>query len=267
VLGCAELRLGDRGGHTVDGHLADCWRPFFAPAALRQVFRPPEMRRAVSDAEEELRRLYERMSGLPFQKAWQFDLFVIDRVKVVFPRYLAFGGRPALPFADRTLLETIAGIPPEHLAERRMERELLIRRFPRLASIAADRNRRAPTPPIGIGRALWGRGLASITRLRALKAYAVCRLETPWRRLKDRVSGHESRFYYRILDANGPAWRRLRSKAVKGRPILLDWFDEKTLDRWLPGPGETLAVRDGIYHAQRTRLLVGLALWAERVFA
>jgi hypothetical protein len=86
----------------------------------------------------------------------------------------------------------------------------------------------------------------------------------PAARLLERRPGRgpDRRFYYRLLDFNGPAWKVARRQAEPHRHKLYALFNEEALDAMLPAPEVDVEVADGIVDSSRMRLLVGLCLWA-----
>jgi asparagine synthase (glutamine-hydrolysing) len=149
---------------------------------------------------------------------------------------------------DGELLDLIGGMPYEHLRNRRMQFDLLKRRFPALARLPLDRNSFDTRPVVSrYGRAV---------------NYA---LGKP-RELYYRWTRHivERRFYYRTLAFDSPGWNAVRSAAEVHRGNAERVLDGAALAEVLPRPGEPFRVENAISDTAKMKVMAGFLLWSAR---
>ena len=262
VIGGASIRHAD----TLDfeGYLRHAGQDAFTPEMVQQLIRPDILRDGLDHAVEKMRQTFDSCGGDPFQRAWLCDLTMLDRMRVMFPWLMAFGSWPVLPFADRNVLETMAGMPPSSITGRRLEIEILCRRFRHLSLLPLDRNSYNTAPAFGLKRFLRQRNISGAETLKLLKNHTEARIGGPVSHYLDKQIGKDRRYYYRILDIHHAGWQKLRRRAEMARPSMERIFDPKVLWRFWPGPETTLTFQDGIRDAHKTKLFIGLALWMER---
>ena len=218
---------------------------------LRSLLRPELFGTLIDDLIGNLRSTYEGYSDLEAQRAWCFDLHHRQRFHVGTPPWLfSFGSWPIMPAADKRMLQVMGGLPVGVAGERRAQDEIIRKYFPALAELPLDRNGYDTTPLSPrvrhiLGGALRGR-IAPITKM-----------------LTRTHSDLERRFYYRLLDFNGPVWKMVRQKAEPHRRKLEAFFNKDVLDALLPRPQVDIRVPNSIIDLSGRRLLVGLCLWAE----
>jgi hypothetical protein len=155
---------------------------------------------------------------------------------------------PLVPTLDRRVVEAIAGLPVECVADRALEIALLAARRPELGDIPRDSNSfvfrsvgRGGSPAGLVGR------LAASARKRAARWY--------WRGLR----GHDPRRYARLFDVDHPRWRTARRTAEPLRPRLHGILEPREVDRLLPPAARNVGLRDPINGGGAIRLLLGLA--------
>ena len=203
----------------------------------------------VDDVVSELEQTYRDSATRDFQRSWLFDQRHRERchTSVV----LGLNGRrpwPAVPYVATEMVDLMAGMPYEHVHHRRMQWDLLKRRFPALARLSLDRNSFDTRPVVSpYGRVV---------------NYA---LSKP-RELYYRATRHvvERRFYYRTMAFDSPGWNAVRSAAETHRGNVQRILDGKVLAEVLPKPGEPIRVKDGIVDTAKMKLLVGFLLWSAR---
>jgi hypothetical protein len=180
------------------------------------------------------------------------------------PRMLAFGAWPVSPFVDKSLLTAVAGMPYEHLAHRRMEREIVCRKFPRLAVLPLDRNSYDTSPVLRLKCLFQKNGLEAADILTLLKGHAAGKWSWWFGAAAHRRSGKDRRFYYQTFDINGDAWRTFRRTAEPYRRRVENFLDAKTLHELWPDPSATVRVKNGITDTQALKVLLGFAVWTEQ---
>ena len=223
------------------------------PAVFKTLLLPPEAEKLVQEQIEAFRRDYGRAGESPSQRAFRSKLATRIRFHIgtVLHR-LCFNSWPLLPVFDRRLLDVFFNLPAAILLKRRLEKNLLIHRFPRLAEISREHN----TFQLDLLRPT---GSARVPLLRE----AVASLERKtrrwyWRRWKK----IEPRRYYRRYDLNSPMWRAVRAEAEPHRDRLDGWLDRKIVNDLLPSPDVELKLGDVFSEGAPRRTLLGLMLWA-----
>jgi asparagine synthase (glutamine-hydrolysing) len=240
----------DPGGRVRFEHLfARDNRWGIAEPALRQLLRPEVFPDAVDRSIERMRQDFEACGGQDFQKAWTYTILHRHRFHTS-PVLGLHGlwGWPVLPTTDRKVLEVMAGIPLASMLRRRLQEHLVATRFPDLARLPLDRNS-YDIRPLTSAYGSW-----TNHRLRNLSS-ALDR----WLRKRR----FERRFYYRVLDFNGPGWRAIREQAEPGRKLLEPLFNMDVLARLLPPPHQPLLAQDAIIDTSGAKLLAGFMLWAQ----
>jgi len=151
-----------------------------------------------------------------------------------------------VPHLDRDVFATAGGIPLGVLAERVVERDIVIRFYNDLASLPLDRNS-ADISPLDPGlRAL----LRNVPRRLAHKAAVALRLPP-----------RERRYYYRTFDMDSPAWREVRSEVEARHDAAGVLFERSVLREFLPPPGGTWPPGNPLRMALGRRLLLGAVTW------
>jgi phenylacetate-coenzyme A ligase PaaK-like adenylate-forming protein len=223
------------------------------PQTVTALLAPHEAGRIVDEVIEHLRATYDDYAESAFRREWCLGLSHRYRFHVGGIAWqLAFGAWPVLPVLDRKLLSVAAGLPGATLAGRRVERELLLARFPDLAALPLDLN-------------AWTTEVLRPRLRHHLTQYLADRIEPLHRSLQSLRStqGPERRFYYRIYDFNGPGWRSVRQEAESYRPFAKGIFKEDALTQLLPPADQSVRFRDGIADASGLKLLLGFLFWAK----
>jgi len=222
------------------------------PAVLKELLRHEVFGDLVDDTVARIRAVYESYSELESQRAWCFNLRHRQRFHVGGMAWqLSFGAWPVLPALDRRVLETGGGMPAASIAERRAQKELLCRRFRKLAALPLDHNSYDFEPLSPRLRRQIARHLR--WRLRPL--------HLPLDGKRQRQS--ERRYYFRIYDFNGPGWVAVRRRAEANRERVLHLFQSDILARLLPGPDVRMQFANSIPEASGPKSLVGFLLWSK----
>jgi len=221
-------------------------------------FRVPEIREllsgqggenAVEAVVSELKQAWDRIDGLPFQKAWMFRMTHRTRFHVGSIAWrLSLGAWHIQPYISRPLLELIASTPLGYLKDRRMQAEIIKSEFPRLAVLPLDRNTGRPDYLIRTPFRRFVEGLPTLA-------------DISWRLHRYVEQRHEKRYYFRTYDFNAPGWQSVRREAERYRAQAGTLLNPDALNRLLPPADSTPAIRDGIIDSSKTKTLVGLVLW------
>jgi asparagine synthase (glutamine-hydrolysing) len=201
----------------------------------------------VDEVKDRLEKTYNSYSGLECQKPWLFDLY--HRARYHTSRVMGLHSHwpwPVVPYIDTRMLDLMGGMPYDHVQHRKMQYDLLTRRFPNLARVPIDRNAFNMKPLLP----RYGRQTDRVV-------YKLRELFYRWTQ-----TSKERRFYYRVYDFNSPGWGAVRIAAEPHRNKALQVLDKATLDEILPRPGERLEVRDGIIDSSKAKLLTGFLLWS-----
>jgi asparagine synthase (glutamine-hydrolysing) len=223
----------------------------FRPNILKKLLRHEIFDDLVSDTLARIRKVYQNYSKLEFQRAWCFDLYHRQRFYIGSNAWLlSFGAWPVSPVVDRQLLEVIGGMPVTTLMNRRVQEELLCKRFPELAKLPLDRNsyNTAPLRPT-----LLQRFHADFMQL----LYGAARARHVVRALIG-----ERHYYSRMFDFNGLGWRAIRQQAEPYRDRLLHLFNKDVFEELLPTPDVTIRFGNRIVEASGLKLLLGFLLWS-----
>lgn len=239
----------------------------FEESAIRKLVPAAILKDGIERALAALRQIYDRCEGLPYQKAWLYDLLGIDRLRVGFiPRMLTFGSWPSVPYADRDLLEAIAQLPYESIRSRRLETEMVCTYFPRLAALPLDRNSFDLSPVFGLKRLL--RGWQSNSKLAPLilSRHVQAKIMKPIETFGAKLTGREKRFYYRTFDLNNEGWKTVKKISDGCRDSLSTFLVSSAVDSYLPAVGVVSQTKDGITAANKAKILMGLSIWASNNF-
>jgi hypothetical protein len=203
--------------------------------------------RWIAEIKDELRAFYDALPGLPFQKTWQFDLLHWERFHAANPMYrISHGLWPAAPLASSSLLKVVGSLPACSIMHRRLEENLLITRFPKLARIPVDTTVSYPRQLIP----------SASYRISAKLGNAIGR---QWRRLRDL----DNRYYYRLYSLDNAGWRQLRAQCHQSCGKLSDVLDVDRLRAIVPAP--EVRVQDTGTQAQSgIKSLLAFVLWYNR---
>jgi hypothetical protein len=146
------------------------------------------------------------------------------------------------------MMDLMAAMPYEHLKHRRMQYDLLKRRFPALARLPLDRNAFNVKPVA----ARYGR----------VVNHALFKPRELYYRWTSRLV--ERRFYYRTMAFDSPGWNAVRAAAEPYRSNAHRVLDASVLAEVLPRPGDPFSVADGIIDTSKMKLMTGFLLWSAR---
>ncbi len=149
---------------------------------------------------------------------------------------------PVVAYMDTEMVDLMTGLPYEHVHHRRMQYDLLKRRFPALARLPLDRNAFNMKPVT--------------SRYGRVVNHALFKPRELYYRWTRRLV--ERRFYYRTMAFDSPGWNAIRAAAEPHRGNAQRILDAAVLAEVLPGPGERFSVADGIIDASKMKLLIGL---------
>jgi asparagine synthase (glutamine-hydrolysing) len=219
-------------------------------ATLRRLLRRDVFGDSVEQVLAEAREHYDAVGDSNLGRAWRFGLEHRQRFWVgSMIAMQAEGAWPVAPHLDRAVLTTAGGIPFGMLAERAVEKDIIVRYYNHLASLPLDRNSPDTTPLDPGLREL----LAAMPRRLARKAAGALRLPR-----------REDRYYYRTFDLEGPGWRSARMEIEARREAGYALFEPDVLREQLPAPGEPWPSGNRLRVSLGIRLLMGsVALMSE----
>jgi asparagine synthase (glutamine-hydrolysing) len=203
----------------------------------------------VDDVTGEFEQAYHDAATRDFQRAWLFDQR--HRCRYHTSVVLGLNGRwpwPVVAYMDSEMLDLMAGMPYEHVSYRRMQFDLIKRRFPALARLPLDRNSFDMRPVV--------------SRYGRLVNYALNKPRELYYRWTRNIV--ERRFYYRTLAFDSPGWNAVRSAAERYRSNAQRVLDRAALAEVLPRPGDPLRVANGISDTAKMKLMTGFLLWSAR---
>jgi len=194
----------------------------------------------------DLKRQWDSIDALPFQKAWLFAMTHRQRffIGAIIWR-LSLGAWPLLPYYDRSLLNAVSAMPLNYLSGRRMQIDIIKREFPRLATLPLDRNAVGPeylvTP-------LYRKFVPPVS-------------DISWRLHQLFERGRERRYYHRVFDFNNAGWQAVRREAERYRQQVGNLLSPEAVSRLLPVADTQQACSNAVLDFSRTKTLTGLVLW------
>jgi len=205
----------------------------------------PRFRGLVESVMDVLRREYDGYGELGSYRAWRFDIAHGERFHVGATLWrLAFGAWPTLPMLDRRVIKVASSIPASSLAHRTTQLELVRTYLPDLGNVPLDRS-----------DLLRHEAQFLSPRLQDLVSE---RLRRELGRVRRKLTGRETRYWYRVNDFGSDAWRSVRRVVEPHRGRMEPFFDRGNLDAILPPP-------DGVHtHISESarKLLVGFMHWS-----
>ncbi len=224
----------------------------FTPGVVRELVRGKDIDDTIFHLLREMNKEYYGYPEQSWQRSWWYDLryrsrFLIGRA----PKIIAYNSWPVLPFVDRKLIELATTTPYSLLKDRRIQKEVLIRRFPELAKLPLAGNvaqifyRIASTQqPSGGSMTQWLQDSIS----------------WHWRNAAAKITHAEPCYYLRVFDINGVGWRSLRDKA-RGLALKTDaWLDSELVLRLIPPSARPVQAssKELVSGTQGLRTLIGL---------
>lgn len=229
---------------SFDGYWLNMPKLGLAPDVVRNLLNPGH-KDLVESAMSEIRTEFEGYGDRGSYQAWRFDLAHGERFHVGATVWrLAFGAWPTLPWLDRAVLKVAAGIPAASLAHRITQLELVRTFLPTLGRVPLDRSDLLEH----IAQFL-DPHLSDLFMERVRRGYG---------RVRHRLTGQDSRYWFRINDFNSNHWRTVRREAEPHRARIEPWIHRETLDSILPSPEGN---HSGISESAR-KLLVGFMHWS-----
>lgn len=230
----------------------------FSPNTLKKILKQEVFDDYISKTIAKIKKDYGKYSKLEFQKTYCLFLLHRHRFHVGSGAWvLSFGAWPVLPFVDSQVLQILAGMPLSTIEGRRLEKELLCKKFPQLAKLPLDRNFYDTTPldPTILQRAkqkLYGNnGIWSYDKARSIRNKLINR-------------GGEKRYYFRVYDFNNPGWLLIRKKVESSRELAAPLVDKNALDELFPEPDVNVTFKEGIKDSASLKTMAGFLLWLEQ---
>jgi hypothetical protein len=149
-----------------------------------------------------------------------------------------------MPFIYSGILTLIGGMPASTLSGRKLQRDLLIKKFPKIARLPVDNNDPHPYP---VKPSIFYKMRYGISHSTGIdKIYS--------RNLKNL-------FYYRVCDINNDGWLSIRKEAYSHYKSIADIINYEAIREILPDPGVKIRVNHGIMDASGMKTLLGFILW------
>jgi hypothetical protein len=236
----------------------------FTPNALRKLLKK-DYSDLISRNLQEIKENYDKYPGLEFQRIWGFGLNQRTRFHDLSGIWaLSLGAWPIMPFADHKILETVGGLPIESLANRRIERELVRTKFPKLAKLDLAVGDAMTTFPIreGFQHKVKQRiyGTAGIWKLAVLSEMRDL--------LLIQLRG-ERRYWQRQFKFDSPEWITVRKQAEPYLHFTTEFFRKEALEELMPSADSNylqvlLKMKTfGLVRTTSLKIILGLALWLQ----
>jgi hypothetical protein len=223
------------------------------PARLAQLIGPVGGMALVRDVNARLERQLRRFSGTVDQRITQgWDSLRLPYHLGAFVWRYSFGCWPIMFCLDRHFLQTFLDIPSAAMLDRKIERDLLVGRFPELARVPVDSNSWRFRPLLHDQAPLAARLERWLPLLGHWRAGW-----RPWNLHRER------RRYHRHFDLNSRSWQSIRQRAEASRHKLAAWCSADDVQELVPPPGQRIRPKN-VFNDNARRSLLGLMLWAER---
>ena len=219
---------------------------------LTRLLRPDLFGDLVQETLAYLRKVYANYAQSNSQSSWCFLLGHRARFHCGSAAHrMSFGSWVVLPALDRQVLHAAAGMPAASIADRVAEKELLCKRFPALAALP-----------------LAGDSYATVSlkpRLRHLVLQHILWRLAPLRRAlpSSTKRKRERRYWYRVNDFNGSAWKDVRRMAESHRRQMYSFFEKDVFDSILPPPDVPFLAENGVVFESGAKLLLASMIWAK----
>jgi len=224
----------------------------FSQSEVARLIAPIGSEGDVRNVIDGLRHEWDGIQAYPFQRGWLSHLRYRNRLhagSIVWR--LSLGSWPLLPYIDRRLLDLATGLPLDYFHDRRIQKDILIRDFPRLAQLPLDRNSWEPGYLVKSKQRLVFEGVRSMIKISWRAGTLFDRLE---RRGK-------TKYYFRTYDFNSPGWQAVRREVESYRHHCGNLLDRKAVERLLPAAGVNTPVKNEIVDTWKTKTLAGLVFW------
>ncbi len=218
-----------------------------SPEIITKLIPDNQTPRVINEIIESLRSLYESLPGYDFQKVYQFFLRHRQRFHIAgIVRRFSKSVWPFMPYTQDSILNLIGGMPAGSLSERKLQRDIMIRKFLPLVQLPVDNNSPSPTPLAPTFSYRVRNRIYQKTHLNKLFSKST-----------------ENRYYYRVFDFNNEGWRSLRAEALPCFNQLSNLLDLDTLQVLLPSPDVNVKVKDGIMDTSGRKSLLAFSLWSK----
>jgi asparagine synthase (glutamine-hydrolysing) len=242
--------------HTFHAMFASVNSWGLSPGIVRELVRVNDIDDVILDVWRQLHDQYYSYTGQPWQRSWWFDLhhrqrFLIGRL----PKVIAQRSWPVLPYVHPDILQLAIATPLSLLADRKVQIELILRKYPELARL----------PRAGNVDHRW--------------LFIGPRKTRPWTpyldHVKDSVSWHlrnrlnypDRSYFVRAFDFNGVGWKVLRDQARDHAREVDAWLDKDLLLQLIPPSSTRLEFKYPIREATGLRTLIGTVLCCSLYFA
>lgn len=244
VSGGADLDP-ERIPRTADEFLDGIWhRLGWTPGGLGKLLRP-EHRWAVDSVVEAARDRWRAGDPDPVRNAWIQGLSLEDRHTVGINLWKSsFCRWPVVCTLDEEVLRTCLSLPLSSSAGRRLQRELVKRRWPDLAALPLDRNS------------------FHASSLDADRAAGLDLWLGRFRQGLRKFLGIETRYFHTLFEMGTPQWREVREAMEPGRVPAGRVFQPRALLDALPPPATPFpAFSNGLADTVRIKTLLGAMGW------
>jgi hypothetical protein len=232
-----------------------------SPGIVRELVRGDDVDDIILHIWEQLRDEYYGYPDQPWQRPWWFDLlhrqrYLVGRV----PKVIALRSWPILPYVHQSVLQLALTTPLSVLSKRKVQVELMLRKFPRLARLPFAGNvahkfyRIAPYK-----RHPW---IPMIERARDSISWY-------WQNTLSKLSHAEHCYYIRAFDFNGNGWQALRDQARSLAVNTDAWLNKDLVLELIPPSSKRVQVQRNelISNPQGRRTLIGAVICCSQNFA
>ncbi len=227
-----------------------------SPGVVRELVRDNDIDDVLLEVYRQLRDEYYSYPGEPWQKSWWFDLYHRERFLVGrMPKIIAMRSWPVLPHASQPVIQLTAATPLSLLSDRKVEIELMLRKFPELAMLPLAG---------GIDRKHYTIGPRKV---HAWTPYVERVMNSVSWHLYHKFNFPERRVFVREFDFNGPGWKILRDKTRACAQETDLWLNKEIVLNLIPPSSKEAQFKLVISEPTGLKALIGSVLSCSQYFA
>jgi asparagine synthase (glutamine-hydrolysing) len=259
IMGASHVGFGKEAlseSHTYYAMFATVNAWGVSPGLVRELVRENDVDDIILHVCGQLRNEYYSYPGQPWQRSWWFDLH--HRLRLLIgrlPKVIALRSWPILPYVHPAVIQIAFATPLNIFSDRKVQIELMLRKFPQLARL----------PFTGNVAHRWYRIMPSkrhpwIPMIDRVKSS----LSWHW---QNTITHSERRYFVRVFDFNGMGWQALRDRARGLADEADTWLKKDLVLELIPPSSKRMQFDLPISEPQGRRTLIGAVICCSQDFA